>query len=136
MLKSVRLRNRASGKDVVIGRGSKPVLIEVEPGAYYLRRIDTGYFNVASMRVPEPELYFELQPGRVNYIGDLVIALTERPHLNVSWDFAASEETLREAAARQPGAFREPALWVRPGVEPVPIVLELEQPQVPAGESN
>ena len=66
MLKGIRIRNRTTGKDVVIGRGGEAVLIEVEPGSYSLRRIDTAYFNLGAMRILEPELFFELQPGRVN----------------------------------------------------------------------
>jgi hypothetical protein len=133
-----RADNRSSGKDVAIGhrRSGKPVLIEIEPGSYSLRRIDTAYVNVDSVRIPEPELYFELQPGRVNYIGDLLIALIDGPRPSVAWDFAPSDETLHEAAALHPEPFREPPLWLQPGVPPVPIVLEREASPAPAGASN
>ena len=61
-----------------------------------------------------------------------MLALVDRPDLELQWDFAPSEDTLREAAALRPEAFREPALWLRPGMEPVPIVLELGPPPAPA----
>ena len=131
MLKNARLRNMSTGKDVVIKRGKPPVVIEVEPGTYYLRRVDTAYFNLASIRIPEPVQAFELEAGRVNYIGDLYVVLTESPGLSMSWEFVPNPETVREATALHPDEFRRaPPLFLIPGAPPIPV--ELDQPETPS----
>jgi hypothetical protein len=131
MLKNARLRNTSTGKDVVIKRGKPPAMIEAEPGTYYLRRVDTAHFNLASIRIPEPEQAFELQAGRVNYIGDLYVVLTESPELSMSWEFVPNPETVREAAALHPDEFRRaPPLFLMPGEPPIPV--ELDQPVTPS----
>jgi hypothetical protein len=131
MLRNARLRNTSTGEDVVIKRGKPPAMIEVEPGTYYLRRVDTAYFNLASIQIPEPEQAFELQVGRVNYIGDLHIVLTESPGLSMSWEFVPNPETVREAAALYPDEFRRaPPVFLTPGEPPTPV--ELDQPATPS----
>jgi hypothetical protein len=113
-----------TGKDVMVKVGADPALIEVEPGPYYLRRVDTAYFNLRSMRIPEPEQKFELRPGHVNYIRDLHISLVEEPDLQLNWEFLPNAQTLAAAAARHAEAFRSaPPLLHVLGADPVPIDL-------------
>jgi hypothetical protein len=124
LLRKVLLRNVKTGKDVKVNVSAEPAVIEVEPGLYYLRRVDTAYFNLSSMRIAEPAQKYELQPGHANYIGDLHIALVDKPKRHLSWQFLLNAQTLAAAAARHADAFRRasPLLLVL-GAEPVAIDL-------------
>lgn len=127
LLEKVLLRNEATGKDVAIRNGGEETqLVEVAPGPHWLRRVDTRYQNMAAIRIPKPAVFFEIEAGKVNYIGDIVAGMFAKPSAELSaqleWRFVPNSATVREAASHHAEKIAGlPIVFVRQGAAPVPI---------------
>jgi hypothetical protein len=123
LLQKLLFRNEATGKDVSV-RNKKPgpVLVEVTPGPHYLRRVDTHYENLSAIRLPKPEVFLELEAGKVNYIGDVVTLMTSKRDLQLHWDFIPNAMTVIEALAAHSERIGDaPIVFVRAGMPSQPI---------------
>ena len=121
-LRKVLLRNDTTGKDLTLKGRGVPLLIAAEPGAYYLRRVDTRYQNMNSLHIPKPEQPFQVEAGMVNYLGDLVLTFNQSPGLSLNWNFVGNRQTMRAAYVQNRELFHaSPLVELRPfpGYPPV-----------------
>jgi hypothetical protein len=130
LLRKVLLRNDTTGEDLMLKGQEGPLLVAAEPGAYYLRRVDTHFENLRSLHIPKPKLLFQVELGKVNYLGDLHFTYAKQGRRTLSWDFLLNLKTLRAAYAHDSELFRAiPMIGLRPGQPPVEFQRE-EQAEV------
>lgn len=78
LIRGLSFRNADTGEDVLIKPG-RAVLTRVQPGRYYMRRIESAYDNVINSTAEQPEALIPVEAGKVNYIGSwAVIKTTEQ----------------------------------------------------------
>jgi len=115
----------ATGQEVVVPGSGKPILLEVPPGSYHLRRIE-GSALYGDVELEAPTEPVQIRPGYVTYAGDWKVILFGGPPgtagvESVRVDFSA--ETIRQARLEMQLPDTD-ILVSAPGVEPHRVDLE------------
>lgn len=108
-------------------RQGKVLLLSVPPGEYYLRRLDTVFEDLLSVRFPKPEELLEFKQGNVYYLGDISW---------INWkarvDF--SKEALMQAKAENASVFKDDNVFVLNHLFGDSLTASVKPGQVKAGE--
>lgn len=87
-----------------------------------------------SLHIPKPELLFQVEAGKLNYLGDLVVTFIQHPSLALNWNFLPNIETMRAAYLQNRElAHAIPWIGLKLGGPPVElknleVLLEAEPP--------
>jgi hypothetical protein len=122
-LKSVQLRDAVSGDRITLAYDpeDRHRLVAVRPGRYYVSRIATPFINVLPATFKEPARLCEVEAGRVNYIGDILVYGSEVPGrgFQAQYEHQFNPETLQSAMADSDGPHAGlPVQMAQPGMPP------------------
>lgn len=126
-LRSIQLREALSDKRLSITPKGRPPdqayqLRNVRPGDYHVSRVMTYFDNVTAASFEQPADLSEVAPGRISYIGDIVVSGIRRPDIGFAtrYEHLIFRNTLAAALRSRPGEFAQyPVYLALPGMKPV-----------------
>jgi len=124
-LRSIILMEASTKTQVTIPALDEPMLMQIAPGSYYISQFRSIYDNVAPARIRKPAKLIGVTPGKVHYIGDIVISKTggsRTQKFASTYRIEYRNETIVEAARRWPDIlYSVETVLAAPGREPVVI---------------
>ena len=96
-VQSLTFTNLESNESISVPKGGK-MRHSFQPGAYYLRRVETSFIGDYTRAYPVPEEpLFAVEPGSVLYLGDWKFG-ESWPSIDTEWKLAVeySQKTIRE----------------------------------------
>jgi hypothetical protein len=119
----VALENSKTKKKISIPWKRPFTLKELPAGEYFLSRIYSSFDSVASSEYRKPKQLIIVAPGKITYIGDIVIESEDLGRgYNTSFKYEVNAATLTEAAEKEREKFVALDTVISlPGQQPIPI---------------